>query len=107
MNANKKEVKIFTMEQQFPCGPKSSCCGPVGQSEQEVMSLKNAIEELGLGVEVYDIQKFKNPQQHPKVFRMLSSFGPGAIPIITVGEEVACVGKSNINATLSAIKEKL
>ena len=50
MSDKKKEVKIFTMEQQFPCGPKSSCCGPIGQSEQEVTSLKTAIEKLDLEV---------------------------------------------------------
>jgi hypothetical protein len=102
-----KKVKIFTMEQEFPCGPKSSCCGPVGQSEQEVMALKKSIEDLGLEVDVYDIKKFENLQQHPEALRMFRSFGPGAVPIITVGEEVACVGKSDINETLSAIKEKL
>lgn len=102
-----KKVKIFTLEQEFPCGPKSSCCGPIGQSEQEVRSLKKSIENLGLEVEVYDLKRFDNLQQHPEVFRMFRSFGPGAVPIITVGEEVACVGKSNIEETVSAIKEKL
>ena len=31
-----KKVKIFTVEQQFPCGQNASCCGPTGQSEQEI-----------------------------------------------------------------------
>lgn len=101
-----KKVRIFIMKQQFPCGPKASCCGPIGQSEEEIMSLKKSIENLGLKVEVYDIKKFKNLQQLPEVFRIFHSFGPGAVPIITVGEEVVCVGKSDINETLSAIKEK-
>jgi hypothetical protein len=107
MNKNNKVVKIFTMEQQFPCGPKSSCCGPIGQSEQEVMALKNAIQKLGVEVEIYDVQKIKNLQEHPRVFKLFRTFGPQAIPVITVENEVACMGQSEINETISAIKSKL
>lgn len=107
MSINNKVVKMFTMEQQFPCGPQSSCCGPIGQSEQEVAALKNAIEELGLKVEIYDIQNIKNHQEHPQVFKLLRTFGPQAIPVITVGNDVACIGKSEINETVAAIKNKL
>lgn len=108
MSDKKKEVKIFTMEQQFPCGPQASCCGPVGQSEQEVMSLKTAIEKLGLEVEVYDIQKMKNLQENPRVFKLFSTFGPQAIPVITVADEVVCIGRSfGIEETISAIKSKI
>lgn len=104
---DKKKVKIFTVEQQFPCGPKSSCCGSVGQSEQEVAALKSAIEELGIEVEVYDLQKMKNLQDNPQVFKLFRTFGPQAVPVITVGDEVASMGKSEINDAISAIKSKL
>lgn len=103
----KKVAKIFTLEQQFPCGPKSSCCGPIGQSEQEVLSLKSAIEKLGFEVEVYDLQKMKNLQDNPQVFKLFRTFGPQAIPVITIGEEVACMGQSEISEAVSAIKSKL
>lgn len=104
---NSKVVKIFTLEQQFPCGPKSSCCGPIGQSEQEVLSLKSAIAKLGLNVEVYDIQKIKNIQDHPQVFKLFRTFGPQAIPVITVADKVACMGESKADEIISAIKSKL
>ena len=107
MDKNGKVVKIFTLEQQFPCGPKSSCCGPIGQSEQEVASLKNAIQKLGVEVEIYDVQKIKNLQEHPHVFKLFRTFGPQAIPVITVENEVACMGQSEIPETISAIKSKL
>lgn len=107
MNNKSKVARIFTLEQQFPCGPKSSCCGPVGQSQQEVTELKNAIEKLGLEVEIYDVQKMKNLQENPQVFKLFRTFGPQAIPIITVGNDVACMGKSEISQTLAAIKSKL
>ncbi len=105
--SEQKIVKIFTLEQQFPCGPKSSCCGPIGQSEQEVTSLKNAIENLGIEVEIYDVQRLKNLQEHPHVFKLFRTFGPQAIPVITVDNEVACMGPSEISETISAIKSKL
>ena len=103
-----KIVKIFTMEQQFPCGLESSCCGPIGQSEEEVTSLKSAIEKLGVDVEIYDIQKAKSLQEHPYVLRLLSAFGYGAIPIITVGDEVVQLGRyEKIDDTILNIKSKL
>ncbi len=105
--SEQKIVKIFTLEQQFPCGPNSSCCGPIGQNEEEVMALKSAMEKLGLEVEIYDVQKMKNLHEHPQVFKLFRTFGPQAIPVITVAGEVACMGQSEINETISAIKSKL
>jgi len=105
--AEQKTVKIFTMEQQFPCGPQSSCCGPIGQSEEEITSLKNGIEKLGIDVEICDIQKMKNLQENQQVFKLFRTFGPQAIPVITVGDEVACIGQSETNEIISAIKGKL
>ncbi len=105
--SDQKTVKIFTMEQQFPCGPQSSCCGPIGQSEEEIMSLKNAIEKLGIDVEICDIRKMKNLQENPQVFKLFRTFGPQAVPVITVGDEVACMGQSETNEIISAIKGKL
>jgi len=105
--SEQKTVKIFTMEQQFPCGPQSSCCGPIGQSEEEIMSLRNAIEKLGIDVEICDIRKMKNLQENPQVFKLFRTFGPQAIPVITVGDEVACMGQSETNEIISAIKGKL
>jgi len=105
--SDEKTVKIFTMEQQFPCGPQSSCCGPIGQSEEEIVSLKNAIEKIGIDVEICDIRKMKNLQENPQVVKLFRTFGPQAIPVITVGDEVACMGQSETNEIISAIRGKL
>lgn len=107
MDKNGKVIKIFTLEQQFPCGPQSSCCGPIGQSKQEVMSLKSAIEKLGAEVEVYNVQRLKNLQEHPQVFKLFRAFGPQVIPVVTVDDEIACMGQSDISETVSAIRSKL
>ena len=103
-----KVIKIFTLKQEFPCGPQASCCGPVGQTEEEISELKNAIEGLGFKVEVFDVSNFKDELQYPKVIEVLKNFGKGAIPIITVDDDLACIGQSvGINETLAEIKKKL
>lgn len=105
---NKKTAKIFTLGQQFPCGPQATCCGPIGQTEHEVLSLKNALEQIDLEVEVYDVQKTKvKLQDNPNVFKLLNTFGPMALPIITVESEVACMGNSTVSEVVSAVKAKL
>jgi len=105
--SDKKTIKIFTMEQQFPCGPQASCCGPIGQSEEEIISLKNGIEKLGLIVQICDIRKMKNLQENPQVFKLFRTFGSLAIPVITVGDEVVCMGQSETDEIISAIRGKL
>lgn len=109
MENNKKLIKIFTLQQEFPCGPGAGCCGPIGQSEEEVLSLKRNIEKnLDVTVEIVDIEKTKNFGQHPQILEMLQSFGLGSIPIITVGDEIACAGQSyDINEIVFEIKRKL
>lgn len=107
MDKNSKVVKIFTLEQQFPCGQGASCCGPIGQSEQEINSLKTDIEKLGVNVEIHNVQKTKIIQEYPQVFKLIRTFGPQAVPVITVGDEVACIGQSDINEVVSSIKSKI
>lgn len=105
---NNKIARIFTMPLQFPCGPQSSCCGPVGQSEEIITALRNAIEGLGLEVEVHDIYKTKiDIHQYPQIVRLLNTFGPMALPVITVDNEVASMGNAGINDIVSAVKAKL
>ncbi|MBE3093208.1 MAG: hypothetical protein IMZ60_01070 [Actinobacteria bacterium] len=109
MQNNGKSIKIYTMPQEFPCGPQGSCCGPIGQSEEEVLSLKSDIEKnLDVTVEILDIKKTRDWEQHPQILKLLQSFGLGALPIIAVGDEVACVGQlNNIKEILFEIKRKL
>ena len=107
MENNKKLIKIFTLQQEFPCGPGAGCCGPIGQSEEEVLSLKENIEKnLDASVEIVDIKKTKNWSQHPEILKMLQSFGFGTIPIVAVGDEIACAGQNySIDEIISEIKK--
>jgi len=102
-----KKAKIFTVAQQFPCGPNSCCCGPVGQSEEYVLSLKNAIEKLGLDVEVHDLAKIKDKKENPQALKLFGTFGAQVTPIITIGDEVISMGKTDLNDTIAEMKSKL
>ena len=108
MAVNNNNVRIFTLPLQFPCGPQSSCCGPVGQSEAQIESLKNTIEtETGQTVEVLSVTNGKEMKNHLQIVRMVRSFGPMALPIITLNGEVVTMGNITPEQALSALKEKM
>ncbi len=110
MDNNNKVVRIFMMPQQFPCGPQTSCCGPIGQTEEEIEKLKNAIEkELALKTEILNVIRGEDMKNHLGVLRLIRSFGPMALPIITIGDEdeVVSMGTPTPEQAISAIKEKL
>jgi hypothetical protein len=108
MTANSGTVRLFTVPQQFPCGPQSSCCGPIGQSEEEIRELTNTIEkEIGCPVEIVNVTEYDKAINHPGVVRLLQSFGPAALPIITIDEEVISMGNATTDEAVSAIKDAM
>lgn len=107
MSHDTRSVGIFTLAQAFPCGPGSSCCGPIGQPEEEIGAIKAAIEQLGVQVHVHDVSDQRLAQSYPTVFRLLASFGPGAVPILTVGDEVVCMGRSDVEEIVKTVEEKI
>lgn len=108
MSSDNKTIKIFTMPRQYPCGEESSCCGPVGQSEEEIERLKNAIEqEIDSQVEVIDTTKGDEMKSHLEIVRLVRSLGSMALPVITLNEEVVSVGNPKPGEAISAIKEKI
>lgn len=103
-----KEIKIFTIKQQFPCGPGSGCCGPIGQSEEEINNLIDSIKKIGIDSvmvnyvnDIRELNKFKNVQT------IFTTFGPGAAPVILLDNDIISIGKSGINNIISLIKNKL
>lgn len=108
MSKNGNNVRIFSMPLQYPCGPNSACCGPIGQSDEELQKLKSTIEkETGLSVEIVNAMDGKVMKNYLSVVRLLRSFGVNSLPIITLGDEVVSMGSPLPEEAVSAIKEKM
>ncbi|MCM8792710.1 MAG: hypothetical protein NC826_06220 [Candidatus Omnitrophica bacterium] len=107
MSSNSKIVKIFTLPLQFPCGPNSSCCGPIGQSQDDIKELTESIKNLGVEVEIYDIMEEGFTRRFPNVANLLGSFGPGIVPILAIGDEIISIGTPTPEEAVQIVKEKL
>ena len=107
MSEAKPTVGIFTMPQEFPCGKDSTCCGPIGQSDEEVAALRTSIEELGAAVEVHNVKKLEVVQNHPNVAKLLRTFGTGVVPILAVDHEVIGMGFPSAEEAVKAVQDKL
>ena len=104
---DKKTVRIFTFPLQFPCGENSSCCGPIGQSDEDVKKLSDAIGDLDIEVESHNIMEDGFAGRFPFIDNLLGSFGPGIVPILAIGEEVVSMGAPTPEEAVQAVKEKL
>ncbi len=94
------------MPHEFPCGEQSSCCGPTGQSEKDIQALKAGIEkELGYQVEVLNVKNDDDMRNHPRIVQLLHSFGPAALPIIALEDEVVSMGNLTPEKIIAAIRE--
>lgn len=108
MATDGKILRIFMMSQQFPCGPQSSCCGPIGQTEEEIQNLRSAMErELGFQVEVIDVMNGSRMKHHLPIVRLFRSFGPMALPIIALDGEVVSMGTPTPEEAVLVVKEKI
>jgi len=107
MNDN-KSVRIFMLPLQFPCGAEAACCGPIGQSEEEIQILKSTIEkEIGCQVEVLNVTNGNEMGNHSQIVQLVQAFGPMALPIIALDGEVACMGTPTPEEAVSAIREQI
>lgn len=106
--SEQKTIKIFTVPQQFPCGPQSSCCDPIGQSDEEIQSLKSIIEkEIDCQVDVLNVINENDMRNHLQIIHLVRSFGPMALPIITLNNDVVSMGNAMPEEAALAIKEKM
>ncbi len=102
------EVRIFSMPQEFPCGPASECCGPIGQTEEELQTLKQGLErELGVQVQTFNVKNGADMKEHRQILALLRSFGWGVLPIIAVGDEVVSMGAPRVEDAAAAVRNKL
>jgi hypothetical protein len=108
MNEKSKIVNIFWMPLQYPCGPNSACCGPIGQSEEDIKKLKSGIEEkTGLSVEVINSMDGTVMKNHLQIVRLLRSFGPTALPLIAIGDDVVSMGAPSLEEVVPLIQGKI
>ncbi len=102
-------VRLYYQPLSFPCGPNSACCGPVGQSAEELQQYRQAIEAaLPLAtVECIDASQRLNLGRDLPVIKLLNTFGAAACPIFTVNGEVISMGPPVLEELIPMIKEKL
>lgn len=105
---DQKIIRIFTMPLQYPCGPGAECCGPVGQSEEEVQKLKEAIErELDATVEVRNVANGNDMRDFRPISGLVRTFGTSALPFITLGDDVVSMGSPAPQEAVAALREKM
>jgi hypothetical protein len=107
VSQDKPVVRIFTIPQEFPCGEKATCCGSIGQSEEQIAALESSIAQLGTAVEVLNVKKMEVLQKHPIVFKLLRTFGKGVVPILTVGDQIVGMGFPTLEQAVKAVEERL
>jgi hypothetical protein len=101
-------INIFTMPQEFPCGADSSCCGPIGQTDEELNTLKQGLEKaLNLSVQTFNVKNGADMKAHRQILALLRSFGWGVLPIIAVGDEVVSMGAPTVEQAAEAVRQKL
>lgn len=107
--SEQKTIKIFTVPQQFPCGPKSSCCGPIGLTEDEVNSLVNTVKKLFSGeIKVFNLMEKEIQKNNRETVSLVSSLGWGCLPIISLDSKIVSVGKpSSDKELLETLKSNL
>lgn len=104
-----RSVRLYYAPQTFPCGPQSSCCGPVGQTEVEVEEYAQQLREA-LPDATLDVINVSRPLQLGRdgaVVRLLNTFGHEACPIVAVNGEVVSMGPPAMGELVDLIKAKL
>jgi len=109
MNEAKRVIQLYYLPQSFPCGPQSSCCGPVGQSDEELRNYMIEVETLlpGVRVQTIDVSKKLNLGRDLPAVKLLNTFGPAACPIFALNSEVISIGPPSMPELVELVKAKL
>lgn len=102
-------VRVYYVPQTFPCGPQSSCCGPVGQTEAELAEYRDRLRDAlpGVEVEAIDASRPLKLGRDAPVIRLLNTFGQAACPIFAVNGEVVSMGPPALDELVALIKARL
>lgn len=109
MSDSKPAVRLYYLPQSFPCGPQSSCCGPVGQSDEE---LRNCMMELesgipGLKVETVDVSRKLSLDRDLPAVKLIRTFGPSACPIFVFDNQVVSMGPPSMPTLIAALQARI
>ena len=105
----KPTIRLYYVPQSFPCGPQSACCGPSGQTEEELRTYQNQLQEALPGVELQtiDLTRRTNLGRDLPALKLYNTFGPSACPVITVNGEVVSMGIPSMPELVGLVKAKL
>ncbi len=109
MSESNRVIRLYYLPQSFPCGPQSACCGPVGQSEEELREYVSQLESglPGIKVEVIDVSQKLRVQRDQAAIKLLTTFGPSVCPIFALDGEVVSIGPPSMPDLIEEVKEKL
>lgn len=96
MKGTGSTLVLYYAPQMFPCGAGSSCCGPVGQSEEEVREYVTLLAGAfpGLDVRVRNIRDRKEflPERDGAVMNLFGSYGWSVSPVVSVNGDIVSMG---------------
>lgn len=108
MTRENHSVTIFTLPQKFPCGQKSTCCGPVGQSEEDVNALRQGIEKaFNIQATVTNLKDGDAMQGHSEVVKLFNNFGPKSTPMLAVDGKVVSMGNPRVENAIDVLRSKI
>ncbi len=101
-------IRLYYQPQTFPCGPQSSCCGPVGQSAEELSGYRTVLESQlpGTTIELVNATEPLHPDRDQPISKLLNSFGASACPIFTLNGEVVSMGPPVMDELAAMLKAK-
>ncbi len=109
MSASKTTLRLYYLPLSFPRGPQSSCCGPIGQSEEElqgyVAELKGSLPEVE--VQTIDVNGKLQLGRDGAVLKLLNSFGAMACPVFALDGEVLSMGPPSLPEVIEMVKARL
>lgn len=110
MSVDPKTIRVFTMPQEMPCGPASSCCGPIGQTAEEIERLRWGLEHAvpGARVEVINIRQDKlNGNRDRAALTVIQTFGAIALPVLAVDGQVVSIGPPQVPELVAKLRALL
>lgn len=102
-------ICIYYLPLAFPCGEGSSCCGPVGQSDEQIQSYVAALRAALGPVEVHtiDVTRPLDLSRDRAALKLLDSFGAMALPIFALDGEVLSMGPPSMSEVIHMLKARL